>query len=136
SAEKSAHAAATLGLEKGYRDFDEVLADRDVAVVHLASPNRLHRAQVLAALAAGKHVVCEKPLGMTSRETAELAAAARRRPDLGTAGNYNVRFYPLAIHARALVQRGELGRVFHVHGCYVQDWLVRPTDFHCAVPAE
>jgi predicted dehydrogenase len=136
SAAKSSAAAAALGLERGYADYAELLADREVSVVHLASPNRLHHAQVLAALGAGKHVVCEKPLCMTSRESAEVVAAAARHPGLVCAVNYNVRFYPLALHARAMVRRGELGDILHVHGGYAQDWLLRPTDFNWRVLAE
>ena len=133
SAEKSRTAAAALGLEKGYADYAELLTDKEVSVVHLASPNRLHHSQVLAALAAGMHVVCEKPLGMTSRETSELVAAAARHPGQVCAVNYNVRFYPLVLHARAMVRRGELGDIFHFHGSYVQDWLLYPTDFNWRV---
>jgi len=134
--EKSHAAAARLGLECGYADYAAVLADPEVTAVHLTSPNRLHRAQVLAALASGKHVVCEKPLAMTSAETAELVAAAAEHPHLVCAVNYNVRFYPLALHARALVRRGEIGDVLHLHGSYLQDWLLYPTDFNWRVLAE
>ena len=133
SAEKSRTAAQALGLEKGYSDYAELLADKEVSVVHLASPNRLHHAQVLAALAAGKHIVCEKPLGMTSRETAELVAAEARHPAQVCAVNYNVRFHPLALHTRAMVRRGDLGDIFHIHGSYAQDWLLYPTDFNWRV---
>lgn len=133
SKEKSRTAAAALGLEKGYADYAELLADKEVSVVHLASPNRLHHSQVLAALGAGMHVVCEKPLGMTSRETSELVAAAARHLGQVCAVNYNVRFYPLALHTRAMVRRGELGDIFHLHGSYVQDWLLYPTDFNWRV---
>ena len=136
SADKSRSAAAALGLEKGYSDYAELLADKEVSVVHLASPNRLHRSQVLAALGAGKHVVCEKPLGMTSGETAELVAAEARHPGLVCAVNYNVRFYPLALHARAMVRRGDLGEIFHFQGGYAQDWLLYATDFNWRVLAE
>ncbi len=136
SAEKSEAAARRLGLDAGYPDYASVLADRDVAAIHLTSPNRHHHSQVLAALAAGKHVVCEKPLAATSRQTAELAAAAAAHPHLICAVNYNVRFYPLALHARALVRRGEIGEVFHVHGSYLQDWLLYPTDFNWRVLPE
>ena len=134
--EKSRVAAAALDLAHGYANYDAVLADREITAVHLTSPNRLHRAQVLAALAAGKHVVCEKPLGMTSRETADLVAAEAAHPHLVCAVNYNVRFYPLALHARALIRRGELGEIFHLHGSYLQDWLLYPTDFNWRVLAE
>src|SRR4051812_46184047 len=64
SPEKSKAAAATLAVSKGYADFAELLADPDVAVVHVASPNYLHFQQCQQALAAGKHVICEKPLAM------------------------------------------------------------------------
>jgi predicted dehydrogenase len=133
--EKSRAAAAALGLARGYADYAAVLADPAVTAVHLATPNRHHRAQVLAALAAGKHVVCEKPLAMDAVESAELAAAAAAHPHLVCAVCYNVRFYPLALHARALVRRGELGDIFHLHGSYQQDWLLRPTDFNWRVSA-
>ncbi|MBL9200849.1 MAG: Gfo/Idh/MocA family oxidoreductase [Opitutaceae bacterium] len=133
--DKSRAAAAQLGLERGYEDYAAVLADREVTVVHLTSPNRHHRAQVLAALGTGKHVICEKPLALTAAETAELVAAAKAHPQLVCAVNYNVRFYPLALHARALVRRGEIGEVLHLHGSYLQDWLLKPTDFNWRVLA-
>ena len=136
SPDKSQKAAATLGLEKGYSDFTELLADKEVVAIHLASPNRAHREQVLAALEAGKHVICEKPLAMTSTETAALVAAAKRKPNLVAAVNYNLRFYPLCLQARAMVRRGEIGNVFHIQGGYVQDWLLYPTDFNWRVLAE
>jgi predicted dehydrogenase len=133
SPEEAQRAAATLGLPHAYRDVDELLADPEVQSVHLASPNRLHHAHALAALAAGKHVICEKPLAMTSAQTTELVKAWRERPSQVAAVNYNLRFYPLSIHARSLVRRGEIGHVVHVHGSYVQDWLLYPTDFNWRV---
>jgi predicted dehydrogenase len=136
SRQKSEAAAKALGLEKAYSGYSHLLEDKEVSVVHLASPNRLHHDQVLAALSAGKHVVCEKPLCMTSREAAELVAAARRKPRLVCAVNYNVRFYPLALHARAMIRKGELGDIHQVHGSYCQDWLLHPTDFNWRVMAE
>ena len=66
SPEKSRQAAQNIGLERGYSSYAEMLSDPEVAVVHLTSPNRFHREQVLQALEAGKHVVCEKPLGMNT----------------------------------------------------------------------
>ena len=133
--EKSASAAQRMGLEKGYASYAEMLADKEVGVIHLTSPNRFHREQVLSALGAGKHVVCEKPLGMTSKETKELVAAAKKYPKLITGVNYNIRFYPLCLEAKSMVQRGELGQVFHIKGSYVQDWLLYPTDFNWRVLA-
>ena len=136
SAEKSLEAARLMDVEAGYPTYAAVLADPEITAVHLASPNRLHHSQVIDALAAGKHVVCEKPLGMTSAETAELVKTAAQYPHQICAVNYNVRFYPLILHTRALVQRGEIGGIFHLQGSYLQDWLLLPTDFNWRVLAE
>jgi len=136
SSEKSETAAKNLGLPRGYRDFAELQADRSVDVVHLTSPNRLHREQVLACLEAGKHVVCEKPLAMSSKETAELVKAAKAHPHLVTAVNYNVRFYPLCLQARAMIRNGEIGDILHITGSYLQDWLLYSTDYNWRVEAE
>ncbi|HYT90529.1 MAG TPA: Gfo/Idh/MocA family oxidoreductase [Gemmataceae bacterium] len=135
SPEKTRAAAQALGVPKSYDRFEDALADPAVTVVHLASPNRLHFEQCRQALAAGKHVLCEKPLAMTAQETAELAALAARTP-LVAAVCYNVRFYPLCLEARQRLVSGELGKVYHVTGFYVQDWLLYDTDFNWRVLAE
>jgi predicted dehydrogenase len=82
------------------------------------------------ALRAGKHVVCEKPLAMTAAETAELVRIADEHPHLISAVNYNIRFYPLVLQAREMVQSGELGEIYHIRGAYVQDWLLYDTDWN------
>ncbi len=135
SAAKSREAAGALGIPHGYDSFEQLLADPAVDVVHLASPNRLHFAQCKAAIAAGKHVICEKPLAMTTAETAELVALAAAS-DVITAVNYNVRFYPLVLELRERVKAGSLGHVLHVTGSYLQDWLLHDTDFNWRVLAE
>ena len=136
SPDKGRAAAAALGIPAAYPTFADLLADPAAEVVHLATPNRLHFDHAKAALAAGKHVVCEKPLAMTSGETAELVRLAAARPDLVAAVNYNVRFYPLCLDARDRVRSGQLGDLFHVTGSYLQDWLLYPTDFNWRVLAE
>jgi predicted dehydrogenase len=135
SPEKSRRAADQLGVPRAYASFDELVADPAVEVVHVATPNRLHYPMAKAALAAGKHVLCEKPLAMTSAESAELvalAAASGRAAGV----NYNIRFYPLCVEARERVRRGDLGRVFSLQGSYVQDWLLRETDYNWRVLAD
>ena len=103
SPEKSQLAAEQLGLPRGYATLDDVLSDPAVDSVHLATPNRLHFAQAAAVLRAGKHVLCEKPLAMTSAETAELVRiAAESARAAGVA--YNIRFYPLCHEAAAIVK--------------------------------
>jgi predicted dehydrogenase len=129
---KSRQAAEALGLTRAYRNFEELLSDPSVNVVHITTPNRFHFAQASAALRAGKHVLCEKPLAMNSRESAELVALARQS-GFAAGVNYNIRFYPLCIEARERIARGELGHVLSVTGSYVQDWLLYPTDYNWRV---
>src|ERR1700722_16012036 len=79
SPDKSRQAAQALGIPRGYASYDELLADDNVRAVHLTSPNRLHFEQCRLALQAGKHVICEKPLALNPRQSAELVALARAR---------------------------------------------------------
>lgn len=112
-----------------YESYQQLLADPAVDVVHITTPNVYHYPQTKAAIEAGKHVVCEKPLAMNSRESAELLALARQH-GIVHAVNFNIRFYPLVQHARALVRAGELGEVRIIHGSYLQDWLLMDTDWN------
>ena len=132
---KSRAAADTLGLEDGFPSLAAALADPRVEVVHLASPNVAHFGQCKQVLAAGKHVLCEKPLAMTSAETAELVWLADASGKVAAVA-YNCRFYPQVQAARERVRRGEVGDIFHVSGSYLQDWLLEPTDFNWRVLAE
>jgi predicted dehydrogenase len=118
-----------LRLEKAYPSFEAMIADPQINVVHITSPNYLHYPQVKAALEAGKHVICEKPLAMNSQQSAELVALAKEKK-LVNAVNFNIRFYPLSHQARSLVQSGQIGEIFIVQGSYLQDWLLLPTDWN------
>jgi predicted dehydrogenase len=115
--------------------MDELLSDDDVDVVHITTPNRLHYSMAKAVLQAGKHVICEKPLAMNSKESAELVDLAAEA-GVVAAVNYNVRFYPLCLEARDMVQRGDVGEISSVCGSYVQDWLFYPTDYNWRVLAD
>jgi len=115
--------------------YEQLLADDSVDVVHLTTPNHLHYTQVKQALEAGKHVVCEKPLAMTSKESAELVELAERS-GLVHCTNFNIRFYPQVQQARAVVANGALGAVWNVHGGYLQDWLLLPTDWNWRLEPE
>jgi predicted dehydrogenase len=117
-----------------YEGFDAMLAD-DVVAVHLTTPNHLHYPQVKAVLAAGKHCVCEKPLAMTSEESAELLELARAS-GLVHCTNFNIRFYPQTQEARSLVRSGAIGDVWTVHGGYLQDWLALETDWNWRLEPE
>jgi predicted dehydrogenase len=129
SPELGARRAEELGLPKAYESLDELLADDDVRVVHVTSPNELHHPQARTILAAGRHVVCEKPLAMTSAESAELVALAAAS-GLVNAVNFNIRYYPLNQHVSALVREGGVGDVRLVTGRYFQDWLLYDTDWN------
>src|SRR5207244_562788 len=123
------------GAIKPFDSYEEMVADPMVCVVHVASPNRLHFEQCRLALSSGKHVVCEKPLAMTSAQTAALAELAERS-SVVAAVCYNVRYYPLCLEARARLAAGELGTVYHVTGSYCQDWLLYDSDFNWRVLAD
>ena len=127
--ERGAARADALGVRKAYASLDELLADEAVDVVHVTSPNDLHVDQAAAALRAGKHVVCEKPLAMTAEESASLVELAAGT-GLVNATNFNIRYYPLNQHARSLVADGGLGHVRLVTGRYFQDWLLLESDWN------
>jgi predicted dehydrogenase len=130
SAEKSAESAKRLGLEVGYPSYEALIEDPQIDVVHITTPNKTHLDMSKRALLAGKHVVCEKPLAMSAKETAELVELAKAHPHLITAVNYNIRFYPLVLHARDFILTDGLGRVYSVRGGYIQDWLLYETDWN------
>jgi predicted dehydrogenase len=127
--ERGAARADALSVRHAYGSLDEVLADPAVDVVHVTSPNNLHVPQASAILAAGKHVVCEKPLAMTAAESAGLVAQAEASGRIN-AVNFNIRFYPLHQHVRERVAAGDLGDVRFVTGHYFQDWLLHDTDWN------
>ena len=131
SAGRAAEAADRLGFERSYASLDELLADDAVDVVHVTTPNALHAFQAEAALAAGKHVVCEKPLATTPDDAARLAAlvapggaAACRTATVP----FVYRYHPMVREARARVRSGEAGTVLTWHGSYLQDWLLTSSD--------
>ncbi len=134
SPDKSKRFAEAHGIPKAYSSFDDILNDDEVDAVHITTPNRWHFDTTKAALLAGKHVMCEKPLTMDSRESAELVELAKS-VKLAAGVNYNYRFYPTSIEARARVRSGQVGDVVSVFGNYVQDWLLYPTDYNWRVLA-
>jgi predicted dehydrogenase len=129
--DKATAVARRLGIPRAFTAYDHEAMYRcpGLDVVHITSPNRQHFEQAASALRAGKHVVCEKPLAMTSRETSALVRAAARSRRI-FAVNYNIRFYPAVLQMRADVARGSLGDIIHVNGSYFQDWLLLPTDYN------
>jgi predicted dehydrogenase len=133
--EATAGKAAELGVSKPYPSYQSMLEDSAIDVIHLATPNYLHYPQAKAALEAGKHVVCEKPLAMNSQESADLVRFAKQA-GLVNVINFNIRFYPMAQQARSMVQNGEIGDIFILQGSYLQDWLLLPTDWNWRLEPE
>lgn len=121
--------AAEFGVTRTFSSLDAMLAEAEIDAVHITTPNYLHAPMAKQVLEAGKHVICEKPLAMDVREGEELLHLAERS-GLVHAVNFNQRFYPMAQQARAMVSAGELGRVTIVQGRYLQDWLLRDTDWN------
>jgi predicted dehydrogenase len=129
SPERGAVRAEALGVPHAYASLDDLLADPTVQVVHVTSPNDLHVSQTKAILAAGRHVVCEKPLAMDAASSGELVALAAES-GLVNATNFNIRYYPLNQQARETVAAGTLGDVRLVTGRYFQDWLLLESDWN------
>ncbi len=127
--------ADSMHIERVYTSLDELCSDQDLDVIHITSPNYLHYEHSKAALLAGKHVVCEKPLAMDSNQSAELLALAEQK-GLVHAVNFNLRFYPLVNQARAMLRAGDLGDVHIIQGSYLQDWLLLPTDWNWRLEPE
>src|SRR4249919_1052830 len=127
--ERGAARATTLGVPRAYDSLADLLRDPLVEVVHVTSPNDMHLPQTLEILAAGHHVVCEKPLAMSAAESRQLVEAAAKA-GVVNAANFNIRYYPLNQHAHDVVTGGEIGDVRLVTGRYFQDWLLLESDWN------
>ena len=129
SSEASSRAkAGALGVPKAYGRYEDLVADPDIHVVHNTTPNHLHVPVITAAIRAGKHVISDKPLATTARDAMMLLKLAN---DAGIvhAVTFNYRGNPMVQQARDTIAAGKLGTVHFVHGAYLQDWLLEPTDF-------
>lgn len=127
SGERGRIAAERLGLATSYTDLDDLLADPSIDIVHICSPNATHAEFALAALDAGKHVVCEKPL---ATNVADAERLVRRADETGLVATvpFVYRYHPLVREARARVARGDAGRLLTFAGSYLQDWLLDHHD--------
>ena len=124
SAERRAH-AERVGFERTADDWRAVVEDRAVEAVSITLPNAMHREVALAAIEAGKHVWVEKPVGRGIEDTVAVADAARRAGVLNAVG-FCYRFAPAVQHARALIERGEIGELNHYRGVFLADYANRP----------
>lgn len=132
---RGAERAQALGIPRAFASLEELLADKTVQIVHVTSPNVAHYPQVKAILQAGKHVICEKPLAMTSTQSAEMLALACGTGRIA-AVCYNTRFYPLNQHAHGMMAAGDLGDLRLITGQFHQDWLAKDTDWNWRLEAD
>jgi len=133
SVERTQQEAARLDLHP-YLNLDELLADPEVTAIHQCGPNHIHAEHNLRAIAAGKHVFSEKPLGLDVDECARQVRAVQAA-GVQHAVNFTYRGYAAVQTLRDLVQGGELGEVKHLRGHYLQDWLLFRDDFNWRVNA-
>ena len=127
SPERGAEVADSWDVPRAYRDIGDALADPEVQVVHVCTPNHLHRAMAQAALEAGKHVICEKPLATTLQDAEALSALAASTGLVATVP-FVYRYHPVVREARARIAHGDLGPLRLIHGSYLQDWLLDPAS--------
>ncbi|HDS1148139.1 MULTISPECIES: Gfo/Idh/MocA family protein [Stenotrophomonas] len=127
SPQRARETAQAWNVPHAYRDIEDVIADPQVQVVHICTPNHLHRAMAQAALEAGKHVICEKPLATTLEDAQSLAALAASSGLVATVP-FVYRYHPVVREARARIAQGDLGPLHLIHGSYLQDWLLDPAS--------
>ena len=118
-----------------FDNWKDAINHPQVEVVHNCTPNFLHFEINRAAIQAGKHIISEKPLTVTSQEAAQLVNLAHSKKVV-TAINFNYRFYPLIQQVRQIISSGELGQIYLIHGHYLQDWLYYDTDYNWRLEAE
>lgn len=135
SEEKAKKKAEELGIESAYGNYMDLLKDEDIDVVHGCTPNNLHFPINRAAIAAGKHIISEKPMAMDARES-RLLFNAGNRADVVNAVTFNYRHYPAVLKLRDKVAAGELGEIYAIHGCYLVDEFLHNTDFNWRVEPE
>ena len=124
--ERAWSSAGQFGFARATDDWRTLVEDPAVDIVSITTPNALHHAMALGAIAAGKHVYCEKPMGITLGQAEEMAAAASRA-GVRTLVGYNYLKNPAALHARALIERGAIGRLIHYRGIFDEDYMADPT---------
>ena len=118
-------AAARFGYDRCYSDWRDMLKDDKVQLFDNGGPNDAHAEACIAAAQAGKHILCEKPLGRTAAEAASMLEAVTKAGVKHMVG-FNYRFVPAIRQARYLIESGKLGQIYHFRGVYLQEWVTDP----------
>ena len=121
----AADAASRFGFEKSTSDWRSIIADPDIDVIDIATPNNLHAEIAIAALAAGKHVICEKPLARTVEEAAMMYEASRDSDSVHMVA-FNYRRTPAVALAKRYIDEGAIGTILNFRATYLQDWSADP----------
>jgi predicted dehydrogenase len=124
--ETAAKAAEQGDFEFGTTRFEDLLERSDIQLINICTPNHLHREQVIAALEAGKHVYCDKPLTVTAQDARDIAAAVADHPGQVHGMAFHMRFIPAMLRARQLVAEGFLGQAYHFRACYLHAGYTDP----------
>ncbi len=135
SDEKARQFGESIGVDRTTGDYRTLLKDPNINAVHVLTPNALHYSMCKAALAAGKHVLCEKPFTMTSAEAKELVKLAAKAK-LANCIQHNLRYYPVVQQIRRMVEAGDLGEILIAQGTYSQDWLLYDTDWNWRIDSK
>ena len=117
--------AQQFGWEESDCEWRRVVERKDIDVVDVATPGHLHHPMVIAAVESGKHVICEKPLANSLEQAKEMLRAAQKA-GVAHMVNFNYRRVPAVAFARKLIEEDRLGRIYHYHGAYLQDWIMDP----------
>jgi predicted dehydrogenase len=126
---------AGFGIPTVASDYRAILANPEIDVVHICTPNAQHYSIAREALEAGKHVVCEKPLATSVEEAQELVALAAKR-GVRNCVCHNLRYYPMVQQLRRMREAGDLGEILSVQGAYLQDWLLYDTDWNWRIDSK
>ena len=121
--------AEASGIPIATGDLEDVLNNKEIAAVHICTPNVDHFPQSLAALNAGKAVLCEKPMTTTVEEARQLVKTAKAKNAINCV-QHNLRYYPVLQQVRQMIAHGDLGEILIVQGTYSQDWLLYDTDWN------
>lgn len=124
-ADKCARDAHAWGFSGSSTDWRSVCNDPDVDVIDICTPNNLHKEMALAAAAAGKHIYCEKPLGLSASEAEEMSRAAESA-GVRTSMGFNYICNPMLLLARDMISAGEIGAVYNLRSSYQEDYLANP----------
>ena len=120
---EAAEAAVRYGFESSCTDYHEMLENDAIQVFDNSGPNNIHASASIEAARAGKHVICEKPMGRNTEETWKMVDAVQKAGVKNMVA-FNYRFVPAVFQARELIRGGKLGRIYHFRAHYLQEWLL------------